>query len=272
MLRIRLLSGAIVAEFHPDELHRMSSEKPVRALKQYLAAQIGCSRFRQRLLREDIELEDDALLTLPSDLQLVILDFQDQDIRLEMKRAFISACANGRVEEVEAMLCFPHDPNTRDPESHEPVILCAARMGYLAVVRLLLEAGADQDAAEEEGWTALHYASGNLHLEVVRELLAAKAHMDAGTQEGWRPLHLASYFGRRPVVEELLSAGADKDAATGRGQTALHMACENGCLEVVRELLAAGADMDATTNRGLTAWKLADLMGHQDVIQFLDCC
>ncbi|CAK9050984.1 unnamed protein product [Durusdinium trenchii] len=238
MLRIRLLSGAIVAEFHPDELHRMSSEKPVRALKQYLAAQIGCSRFRQRLLREDIELEDDALLTLPSDLQLVILDFQGQDTWRQQNHAFISACEKGRVEEVEAMLHLPHDPNTRDHLSRDQAAIhVAAQGGHLEVVRLLLEAGANKDAASQVGFTALH---------------------------------LATYSGQLEVVRELLFVGAQKDAVALDGSTALHWACENGRVEVVRELLAAGADKHAATHRGLTPLKLAAVMGHLEVIQLLD--
>ena len=54
----------------------------------------------------------------------------------------------------------------------------------MEVVRLLLEAGADKDAATTHGVTALLYATHNGHLEVVRLLLEAGADTEAATIDG----------------------------------------------------------------------------------------
>jgi ankyrin repeat protein len=47
----------------------------------------------------------------------------------------------------------------------------ASHEGHLAVVRLLLEAGAAKDVSNAHGATALHLAARRGHLEVVKVLL-----------------------------------------------------------------------------------------------------
>ena len=60
----------------------------------------------------------------------------------------------------------------------------------------LIEAGADVNAREDQGWTPLHFAakdSGNL--EIVRALLDAGAEVDAENADGEPPLSLAAGSG-----------------------------------------------------------------------------
>ena len=70
------LAGAVLTQLHEDELGCMvASGKPVRDLKRLVAREIGYSRFRLRLLSEEMgELEDDMPVRLLPSLQLVILD------------------------------------------------------------------------------------------------------------------------------------------------------------------------------------------------------
>ena len=56
MLHVRALSGEPVAELHLEELQaglQESEDLLVVALKKLLGAQVGCSRFRLKLLGED---------------------------------------------------------------------------------------------------------------------------------------------------------------------------------------------------------------------------
>ena len=271
MLHVRALSGATVAELHVEELTGRLEESEsllVVALKRKLGAQLGCSRFRLKLLGEDNkEMHDDIPLTGPADLALVRMDFQSLDAATTA--SLISACKGGRVSEVEHLLRAPQNPDARDAQNNCTGILEAARNGHLAIVQLLLDAGADKEVARQDGATALHVAAQNGHLDVVRLLLEAGADKDVARQNGATVLQTAAYNGHSDVVRLLLEGGAEKDAARQTGATALHIAAQNGHVDVARLLLEAGADKDAAMHNGATALYIAAQNGHSDVVRLL---
>ena len=145
----------------------------------------------------------------------------------------------------------------------------AAENGHYNVVKLLLEAGANKNAAVRGGSTALHLAALMGHPEVVELLLEAGAHKDAADGGGRTALHDAAENGRLEVVKLLLEAGADKDAADHYGATALHWAADQGCSEVVKHLLRARAHKDAVDHYGVTPLKDAAASGHSEVVKLL---
>lgn len=274
MLRIRLATtGAAVAELHEEQSRPMvDSEGPVRALKEFLAARIGYSRFRQRLFGEDMsELQEDASLLVPLDLRLVILDFQAAG-GVERQR-FLCNCGQNLFIEVERMLQSLHDPNATDSDGVS-ALQRAAQNGCKEVVHLLLEAGADKDSTTAHGVTAMHMAAARGHtwgsyLEVVRLLLEAGANKDSATAEGETALHMCAKIGQWDIARLLLEARADKNCSMQDGKTALHFSAWSGQLEVVRLLLEAGINKDACTREGNTALHVAADMGRLEVARSL---
>ena len=107
----------------------------------------------------------------------------------------------------------------------EPLI-DAAKQGDADAVRYLLADGADVNAAQGDGMTALHWAADGGHADVADLLLSAGAEVEAKTRVGsYTPLHLAARSGHRPVAKALLDAGADPHVTTtNSGVTALHLA------------------------------------------------
>ncbi|KXZ44156.1 hypothetical protein GPECTOR_72g603 [Gonium pectorale] len=59
----------------------------------------------------------------------------------------------------------------------------------------------------------LYVAAQNGHLEAIVALLQAGANKDAAREDGWTPLHIAAQNGHVAVLAALLQAGANKDAA-----------------------------------------------------------
>ena len=123
----------------------------------------------------------------------------------------------------------------------------AAMRGDVAMVESLLERGADVDAAQGDGMTALHWAAERGDEEIAQLLISAGADVQVGTRIGsYTPLHLASKGGHVAVVSALLDAGADANASTvNSGATPLHFAASAADGEgVVSLLMDHGADVN----------------------------
>ncbi len=144
-------------------------------------------------------------------------------------------------------------------------LLDATKRGDVAAVKAALKGGADVNAAQGDGLTALHLAAQEGNLEITKVLLGAKANVEAKTKIGdYTPLHLATIGARLPVVQALLSAGARPAAVTTTtGVTPLHLAAKalNGEM-VVKALLEKGAPVNAReASSGQTALMFAAAYG-----------
>jgi ankyrin repeat protein len=100
------------------------------------------------------------------------------------------------------------DPNLASGNAMRvrPLHSAAAGGPDVEIVRLLLDAGAEVDARQRHGFTALHSAAQNGVLDQVQILLERGADPAALTDEGRSPLSYAEAARRPAVVERLRSA------------------------------------------------------------------
>ena len=143
----------------------------------------------------------------------------------------------------------------------------AAENGHEAVVRLLLEKGADVKAKNKDGRTTLHETVIRGHDKVVRLLLEKGADIEA--KDFNVALHQAITRGHDKVVRLLLEKGADVNTKDKDGRTALHQAVIEGNGEVVRLLLEKGADVEAKDKDGRTTLHKAIAIGQEEVVRLL---
>ena len=148
---------------------------------------------------------------------------------------------------------------------------------------LLVQAGADVNAREEDGSTALMKARSP---RMVKFLLAHGAKVDLRGKNGVTALmNHADYFSVGEM-NALLAAGADANARDSHGETALMWALQQSTdpdldptfgpgqvsirtLGVVKRLIAAGSDVNAQDNQGKTALWYALDNKQTDSIKFL---
>lgn len=147
----------------------------------------------------------------------------------------------------------------------------AAMAAEVDVVRSLLRDGADVNAAQGDGMTALHWAARRGDDALAEMLLYAGANPKAMTRlGGYTPLILAARAGHASVVSRLLSAGVDPDAATDAGTTPLMVAAASGNLEAVGALVEHGANVNSTESMvKRSALMYASANNHAEIIDFL---
>ena len=163
------------------------------------------------------------------------------------------------VDRARKLLAAGADCNARNGEGATALML-AAHAGNLDMVNALIDAGADVNATDERGWGALMKAAYNAELDrgfagVAQALIAAGANVEAPIGYGIRPLMLAAGYGETAVVQTLLNAGADVLARNEGGLTALMMVKQKHYVDVIN--LLHEAEQEAGVGEGSCSTKNA---------------
>jgi ankyrin repeat protein len=99
-----------------------------------------------------------------------------------------------------------------------PVLHLAACAGKIGLVRELLAAGANADAKDKYGRTALSYVAwlgySDEHDNVLEALTRAGADVNAADSQGQLPLDLAVHFLNQRMITRLTTLGARCSAAS----------------------------------------------------------
>jgi len=137
---------------------------------------------------------------------------------------------------------------TRNEETRATPLIWAASLGREGMVSMLLERGANIEAVDDLGMTALLEAAANGHISVVRLLAekGGKAALEVRNSTGSSALVCAAEKGHAEVVKALVEAGADIDAlCDGRAETSpLGAAIVWNRQEIVELLVEKGANLD----------------------------
>jgi ankyrin repeat protein len=119
------------------------------------------------------------------------------------------ACFFGHKEVAQALLNQGAEVNAVTENAMKNQPLHAAAAGRRAdIVALLLERGANVNAKQHGGWTALHAAAQNGDLEMIQTLLANGADTNLRADNNQTPLDLALTRGNQAAVEALEAGGA----------------------------------------------------------------
>ncbi|XP_061782771.1 ankyrin repeat and SOCS box protein 3 [Nerophis lumbriciformis] len=195
-----------------------------------------------------------------------------------------AASTVGCLKEILSAAALTAGPSFINSATHEGESACylAAKRGCLAMVRILLRAGANinqstndlssplyaavsgnhrdvvrlllDKGARVNGnhssfcWTCLHQAVFKGHEGVV-SMLAGVAHLEARDDNGLTPLFLAAQHERRTCLKVLVEAGANVNTQAADMATPLLIACQEGHAACVDVLLEHAADPNMTCSK-----------------------
>ena len=182
------------------------------------------------------------------------LDATQDDQRFVRDRHFRSGCellrACGAGDEAKVAQILTSEPRMSTFKDYDgrTALHVAASEGRLALVRYLLNLGAQINVSDRWGGSPLDDAMRHRH-DAVQSLLRSSGGR-LGVSGHGEALILAASRGDSATVEALLSDGADPTAADYDQRTALHLTCSEGHERVATLLIAAGARLDAIDRWG----------------------
>ena len=168
---------------------------------------------------------------------------------------FIKSVGDGDLQGVRRALAMDRGlARTKVTDVGTPLFV-AAQAGHTAIVRELLQWGADATECVvdcgKEGFTPLLAAAQEGHNEVCSLLLASGSNVEERyplTKS--TALHMAACNGHHETVKTILSHGAAVDSVNHLGQTALYAASQEGHLTCVLSLIQAAASLSMTDGGG----------------------
>ncbi|XP_046867950.1 protein TANC2 isoform X4 [Drosophila willistoni] len=200
---------------------------------------------------------------------------QDVSRSVALQQALIGAAAQAHVKILEDLLDlneneYDLDINGLEPSSGELALTAAGRHGCVDVINILLSRGAQINARNRQGFTALWLAVKEGHLSVVEQLLQRGALLDEHLGENRKtPLMIAAEEGHLELLELLLARGSNLEAQDHEGFTALSWACLRGHLAAAKCLIEQGCNRHHEDHNGRTALDLAAYQGASSMVLYI---
>lgn len=167
----------------------------------------------------------------------------------------IAVSSRKKMELIRLLLDAGADPNIANNKGMTPLMLSTSSH----LTRLLLERGAEVNARNKDGMTALMFCT---NANVSKLLIQAGARVNLADNEGMTALMLSE---NAACTKVLLEAGAKPNARNKMNATAIMFAKD---MEQINALLAAGAKATVIADRKLTPLHFAAHLDHHRVIPF----
>lgn len=157
-----------------------------------------------------------------------------------------------------------------DTKNRLTPLLWATRHQRQAILKKLLEDGADTESQDTNGLAPLADAASLGCDDIVRLLLDSGANIEMASSDGRTPLAHAAASGHVSIVKLLLENGANMEHRDTLGSTPIARAAAAGHGAVVRLLLGKGADIQSKDKSGRTPFSRAVTNRHDSIADMLE--
>jgi ankyrin repeat protein len=172
----------------------------------------------------------------------------------------ILAISGFRLNAVKTLLKYNADPDKVTPDKLSPLLVAVRvqqsekarqfysigteiRFPYLDIIETLIRYGADINARDRNGATALNYSSIYGDLDLTDLLLYYGADKEIKSYDGTSPLMAAIWSGYADVADLLIQNGANLESRDNEGFTPFLVAAQNGDTLIMDQLLKNGVDI-----------------------------
>ena len=190
---------------------------------------------------------------------------QTQELITEIRKT------NPDLDKIRLFISAGADVNAID-NNGRTALIWAAFSGCTEMAKLLISAGADVNIKDNNGETALIWAASSGCKKMVRLLIDAGADVNIkNNYNGSTVLMMAARDGYTETLQLLINAaGADVNIKNDKGKTALMYAAKKGYTEIAKLLIAAGTDVNAKNNNNNTALMLAKDYNYPRIVKLLE--
>ena len=194
-------------------------------------------------------------------------DLETEDtarINFEASVMLLEAATRNDIDEVRRLLSLSVTPDSTNEDGLTALHQCCIDDSE-EMMKVLVEFGADVNAADSEQWTPLHAAATCGHLHLVKFLIDNGANLLAVNGDGNMPYdicedettlsYIENEMAKRGVTQELID--------TTRAKT------ENQMLADLMKLAAVHSDLEYRDGQGATPLHIAAANGYLSVLEFL---
>ncbi|MEC4806279.1 MAG: ankyrin repeat domain-containing protein [Jaaginema sp. PMC 1079.18] len=171
--------------------------------------------------------------------------FLTETLDRQIRPPLVRAAQYNYFFQIQTAIQIGNDLNFKDINGNTALIE-ASRKGNFSIVKALIQAGADVNAVNNWGSSALAYtvSAGDYEINIIKALIEAGADVNVTNSSGNTPLMTTLRFGinNTKTVKALIQAGADVNAINNRGSTPLEIATTENQDNVVDILREAGAE------------------------------
>lgn len=224
----------------------------------------GFNRFEKTDVQVGPALRVDVTMTLPVVESAIV----GAMVVASPSHPFVKAAHDDDIDALRSLIADAN-VNFRDPATGTTALDHAVQNGNQEMVQFLIARGADVNASEKDGHTALMQLDDDATPDLLWDLINAGAKINHQNSYGTTALMTVASQKNSEILEELLAAGAEVNAADEDGKTALMLAASEGLVLNVRLLVLAGANIDARDGEGKNALMYAIENEHRAVIRFL---
>ena len=145
-------------------------------------------------------------------------------------------------------------------------LIIAVGNSYIDTAKILIENGANINAVDIEGWSALSYAVNNGDIEIAKLLLTNKAKIK---DELLLAIKSPIVESRINIMKLLIDNKANINYTDENGFNPLNIAIESGDMELTKFLITNGANVNSLMQDGVSLIGYAIAQNNMDLLQIL---